>query len=46
MTEYTRKIKGGLSEARPATSEIQEIADKVNRCTSRKSLISNQTFII
>jgi cystatin-A/B len=46
MTEYTRKIKGGLSEARPATSEIQEIADKVSPCISAKRLIPNQTFII
>ncbi|XP_031220543.1 stefin-3-like [Mastomys coucha] len=29
MNPNTLKIKGGLSEARPATPEIQEIADKV-----------------
>ncbi|NP_001395794.1 stefin A2-like 3 [Rattus norvegicus] len=29
MDKGTPRIKGGLSEARPATAEIQEIADKV-----------------
>jgi hypothetical protein len=46
MTEYTIEIIGGLSEARPATSEIQEIADKVSPCISGKRLIPNQTFRI
>ncbi|XP_021041100.1 stefin-3 [Mus caroli] len=29
MSQKNLKIKGGLSEARPATPEIQEVADKV-----------------
>jgi hypothetical protein len=34
---------GGTSEAKPAILEIQEIADKVSRCTSGKDVIPNQT---
>ncbi|XP_021010031.1 stefin-2-like [Mus caroli] len=37
MTEYTGETMGGLSEARPATSEIQEIADKVRPLLEEKT---------
>ena len=35
-------MPGGLTEARPATEEIQKIADKVSQYTSGKSLIQNK----
>jgi cystatin-A/B len=37
MSQENLKIKGGLSEARPATPEIQMIADKVSQCISEKT---------
>lgn len=44
--QLTRMIPGGLTEARPATPEVQEIADQVSWGISGKSLIPNQTFVI
>ncbi|XP_021044664.1 stefin-2-like [Mus pahari] len=37
MSQKNLKIKGGLSEARPATPKIQEIADKVRSLLEEKT---------
>jgi hypothetical protein len=39
-------VPGGLSEARPATPEIQEIADKVSGCISEKKVDPKSGFIV
>ena len=46
MDQDTITIVGGLSEARPATPEIQRITDKVSQYISEKNLTLKQTFII